>query len=128
MLLGAGGLSGCGGSDADTPGDTVVSYLRAFGLGDGEVACDRLTEATERVIAPRVAEKLGGKDCPDAIRGLSDRLTVSQANGFKKATVTRVKERGKTADVRFRAGQARGVARLTKGDDGWKISLVPETR
>ena len=129
LLLGTGAaLAGCLGSDSETPGETVTAYLKAFGAGEGEEACDRLTEETRRVIAPRVAEKLGGKSCPDAVRALRGRLTASQADAFKEATATRVKVKGETAEVRFRAGQARGVAKLRKADDGWKISLLPQAR
>lgn len=127
VLLGAGAaLAGCGKSDTDAAGETVTSYLKAFGAGDGEEACSRLTDETRRVIAPRVAKKLGGTNCPDAIRALRTRLSAPQADAFRKATATRVEVRGEAAEVRFRAGQARGVAKLRKAGDEWKISLLPE--
>ena len=126
LLLGAGApLAGCGKSDRDAAADTVTSYLEAFGAGDGKEACDKLTPETRRLIAPRVAEKLGGRDCPDAIRALWGRLPASQADALRRAVATRVKVRGEAAEVRFRAGRARGVAKLRKGGDGWKISLLP---
>ncbi len=129
LLLGAGAaLAGCGKSDRAAVADTVTTYLRTYGAGDGEAACDGLTEETRRVIAPRVAEKLGGRNCPDAVRALQARLTASQADAFKQATVTRVDVKGDVAEVRFRAGQARGVAKLHKAEDGWKISLLPQGR
>lgn len=129
LLLAAGApLVGCGKSDTDAAGDTVTSYLEAFGAGDGEEACSSLTDETRRVIAPRVAEKLGGRDCPDAIRALRNRLSAPQADALKKATATRVRVRGEAAEVRFRAGGMRGVAKLRKTGDGWKISLLPEAR
>jgi hypothetical protein len=129
VLLAAGAaLSGCGKSDSEAAADTVTAYLKAFGAGDGEEACERLTEETKRVIASRVAEKFGGSDCPDAIRGLRTRLSAAQADAFEEASATRVKVRGDAADVRFRAGQARGLAKLRKAGDGWKISLLPQAR
>ena len=121
-------VAGCRKSDSDAAGDTVVSYLRAFGAGDGQEACDRLTPDTRRLIAPRVAQKLGGRDCPDAIRALWGRLPAQQADALRKATATRVKVRGEAAEVRFRAGRARGIAKLRKGADGWRISLLPRAR
>lgn len=129
ILLGAGAaLSGCGSSESESPADTVTAYLKAFGAGDGEEACRRLSEETRRVIAPRVAKKLGGRDCPDAVRALQARLTAPQARAFEMATATRTQERGEMAEVRFRAGTARGVARLRKVDKDWKISLLPQAR
>ncbi len=129
VLFGAGAvLAGCGKSDRDAAADTVTSYLEAFGAGDGGAACDRLTEETKRSIARRAAEKLGGRDCPDAVRALRNRLSASQADAFEEATATRVQIRGEVANVRFRAGQARGAATLHKVGDGWKISLLPEAR
>ena len=126
-LLAAGAaLTGCGRSDSEAVADTVTSYLSAFGAGDGQEACDTLTDETKRLVAPRVAERLGGRDCPDAIRALASRLPASQALAFTRARVTRVDVRGDAADARFRAGRTRGVARLRKTGDGWKISLLPQ--
>lgn len=121
-------LSGCGKSDSEAAADTVTTYLKAFGAGDGEEACERLTEETKRDIAFRVAEKFGGSDCPDAIRGLRTRLSAAQADAFEEASATRVRVRGDAADVRFRAGEARGLATLRKAGDEWKISLLPRAR
>lgn len=129
LLLGAGvALAGCGKSDEEAAAETVTAYLKAFGAGDGEDACERLTEETRRVIAPRVAEKLGGRDCPDAVRALGTRLPASLADAYQRATTSRVTVRGKMAEVQFRAGRARGVAELRKTGDGWKISLLPQAR
>lgn len=128
LLLGAGAtLAGCRQPDGESPGETVTAYLKAFGAGDGVEACDRLSDETRRVIAPRLAQKLGGTSCPDAIRSLRDRLSASQAAALGRATATRVEETGETAEVSFRAGSQRGVARLRETDDGWKITLVPGT-
>lgn len=126
LLLSAGpALAGCGKSDRDAAADTVTSYLKAFGTGDGEGACDRLTPETRRLVAPRVARKLGGRGCPDAIRALWARLPAAQADALTGATVRRVRVKGEAAEVSFRAGRARGVAKLRKSGDGWKISLLP---
>lgn len=129
VLLAAGAaLSGCGKSESESAAETVTTYLKAFGAGDGEEACERLTDETKRVIASRVAERFGGSDCPDAIHGLRTRLSASQADAFEEATATRIKVRGDVADVRFKAGRARGLAKLRKAGDEWRISLLPQAR
>ena len=128
LLVAGAALAGCGKSDEEAAADTVTAYLKAFGAGDGEGACERLTEETRRLIAPRVAEKFGGRECPDAVRALTARLPASHANAFQRATTPRVAVKGETAEVRFRAGRVRGVAGLRKTGDGWKISLLPQAR
>lgn len=127
-LLGATAFSGCGKSDSEAAGDAVVSYLEAFAAGDGEKACDTLTDETKKVIVPQVGRKLGARDCPAAIKSLRGRLTVPQADGFRQAKATRVKVRGDVAEVRFRAGSLRGAAELKKDGGDWKISLLPKAR
>jgi len=128
-LLGAAtAFAGCGKSDSEAAGDAVVSYLKAFAAGDGEKACDRLTDETKKVIVPQVGRKVGARDCPAAIKALRTRLTVPQVDGFKRATATRVKVRGDVAEVRFRAGPLRGAAELRKAGGNWKISLLPRAR
>ncbi len=121
-------IAGCGQSDRDRAADTVTSYLDAFAAGEAEEACGKLTDQTKRVVIPRVTRGLRRRDCAAAIPALRVRLTVTQADALEEATVTRVKIRGDVADVRFRAGQLRGVAKLRKADGDWKISLLPRAR
>jgi len=128
-LLGAAIVSaGCGKSDSEAAGDAAVAYLEAFAEGDGEKACDTLTDQTKKVIVPQVGRKVGTRDCPAAIKSLRTRLTVPQTDAFKQATATRVKIRGDLAEVRFRAGSLRGAAELRKAGGDWRISLLPRTR
>ncbi|MGI8945613.1 MAG: hypothetical protein ACR2GL_05165 [Thermoleophilaceae bacterium] len=127
-LLSATALAGCGKSDSETPGDTVVAYLDAFAAGDGDEACERLTEETKRVLVPRVGRKVGARDCPGAVATLRNRLTVPQADAFSRASATRVRVDGDTAVVRFRADTLRGGAELRKVSGEWKISLLPRSR
>ena len=128
-LLGVGlALAGCGKSDRDRAADTVTAYLEAFATGDAEEACGKLTEQTKRVLVPQVGRRLGARGCDKAIPALRARLTVPQADALKEAKVTSVRIRGRVADVRFRAKQLRGVAKLRKADGDWKISLLPEAR
>jgi len=119
---------GCGGSDEDEPADTVRAYLEAFGSGDGEAACEKLTESTRRLIVPQAARGVGARDCAGAIRALHDRLTIAQAREFEDAEPTDTKIRGENAEVKFRAGSLRGKAELREVDGEWKVSLVPRAR
>ncbi len=130
LLLAAGAvfaLPGCIHSDEDAAADVVKTYLKAFAEGDGEKACSKLSKQTRRVTVPQVARGVGAKDCEGAIRALRERLSAGQVDALKETETTRVKLRGRTAAVSFRAGSLRGTAKARKGDDGWKISLLPRT-
>lgn len=120
-------LPGCLHSDEDAAAEVVKTYLKAFAEGDGEKACSKLSEQTRRVTVPKVARGVGAKDCEGAIRALRARLSAAQVDALERTETTRVKLRGKTAEVAFRAGSLRGIAKARKSDDGWKISLLPRT-
>ncbi len=130
LLVGAGvALTACGDSEGESPAETVTAYLSALSKGDGDEACKRLTAETRRAISEPVAAKLGGRSCSDAVRGLHDRLSASQADALKRATVTRAEVNGDAATVRFRAARGLlGMARLRRLDGQWRISLLPQAR
>ena len=130
LLVAAGAvfaLPGCLHSDDDAAADVVETYLRAFAEGDGGKACSKLSEQTRRVTVPQVARGVGAKDCEGAVRALRERLSAGQVDALKQTETTRVKLKGKTAEVSFRAGSLRGTAKAREGSDGWKISLLPRT-
>lgn len=128
LLAAVTALAACGKSDSEAAGDVVVAYLDAFATGDGEKACDLLSEETRKVIVPRVGRRIRARDCPAAVAALRARLSLTQADALERAKVGRVRIRGDVADVRFRAGALRGAAQLRKEGDDWRISLLPRTR
>jgi hypothetical protein len=102
----------------------VETYIAAFVKGDGNAACDRLTNnAREAVIS--VAGRVGAASCPDAFertRKLGGREVRSVA---RKIRVTKVDLTKGRAKVTLTSAGQDSIAELQKEDGKWKIASLP---
>jgi|SRR5918999_3080954 pSer/pThr/pTyr-binding forkhead associated (FHA) protein len=141
VILVAGGDDG-GGDELDGPGaeETVKEYLRAYVDGDGDAACDQLTDDYQEEIVERneafVDEDVS--ECPELIEALEERLSGSGGLTFEgeelnddsiddldlKSNVELNSEgEGESATVEGPEGQQK--FELEPVDGEWKISDIP---
>jgi hypothetical protein len=103
----------------------VETYIAAFVKGDGNAACDRLTNtAREAVIA--VAGRVGAASCPDAFertRRLGGRDVRSVA---RKIRVTKVQMTKGRAKVTLNTAGRESIAEVEKEGGKWKIATLPK--
>jgi ketosteroid isomerase-like protein len=104
----------------------VEQYVAAFAKGDGNAACDHLTNtAREAVIA--LSGKVGAASCPQAFertRRLGGSKVVAIANQIR---VGKVDVSGSRAKVTIKAAGQDSVVELDKGDGKWKIASLPRS-
>ena len=116
-------LAGCGASDEEQAADTVRTYLEAFVDGNGQRACEQLTDAVQRRIVDGFSEgapSAGITSCEQAIGAIADQRSTQLAEPVE-IKVERVTVDGDRATVRMRG--ATDDAELTKTDNaGWLIS------
>jgi hypothetical protein len=104
---------------------TVDSYVRAFASGDGEAACQALTDtARDAVVA--MAGRIGAKDCPSAMRKTRDIGGTGVRDIARKIRVGKVDVKGGRAKVTLKAVGIDSIAELERTEKGWKISSLPK--
>ncbi len=117
-------LAGCGASDEEQAADTVRSYLEAVVDGNGQRACEQLTDAVQRRIVDRFSEgapSAGITSCEQAIGAVIAYVRSTELAEPVEIKVERVTVDGDSATVRMRG--ATEDAELTKTDNaGWLIS------
>ena len=119
--------AGCGGEDAEPrPGSTTVTgqvlrYYAALARGNGEAACDVLTEQA----AGGFEAVLSGPVSPECEANIEALSRVSVLEG--RPRVTRVKRVGEqaTAHVTFENPRLESDVVLAREDDVWKLSQLP---
>jgi len=105
---------------------TVQTYVHAFVKGDGELACDQLTETARSAVAS-VAGSVGAKGCPAAFERTREIGGPTVVDAARKIKVHKVRINGATASVELRAGSQDSVAQLEHvGEKTWKISSLPK--
>ena len=110
MVVGA-----CGGG-SDSPEEVVRDYFKAFADGDGEAACDRLTDDAKR----EVVEEFDAASCEDGIEEFADDLDDANKDRLRDSGEATVDEHGDTATVFFEGAQR--PLELTKSGGDWLIS------
>ena len=104
----------------------VEQYIAAFAKGDGNGACDRLTDtAREAVIA--LAGKVGAQSCPSAFERTRRLGGPTVQAAATKIRVGKVDVSGKRAKVTLRAAGLDAIAELDKVGDHWKIASLPKS-
>ena len=104
---------------------TVDSYVQAFAEGDGQAACDLLTEAARNAVIG-MSGRIGATDCPSAMQK-TRQLGGSEVRSIaRKIRVRKVDVNKGTARVTLRAAGQDSIAELERTEKGWKISSLPK--
>jgi hypothetical protein len=105
-------------SDEDKAKSTVEDYLKAVTDGNGDAACQHVTEATKKNI------ERGGRSCGETISSLNSGPGKSVLEAFKDAKVENIKlsgDRG-TADIKVKGLTQK--TNLRKEDGTWKLDTT----
>lgn len=121
----AGGLAGCGKSDEDEAQDAVQTYLTAFGDGDGEKACELLTEKVRDAFVAQVRGLVDTEDCGKAFDTIQKGLTPAQTKAVSGVRVAGAKIDGDRGTVNVRSGGTTVATRVEKVDGDWRIAQPP---
>src|SRR5688500_7515904 len=82
-------LAACGDeekrSDPEQVTTAVTEYAHAFGRGDGDRACARLTEGAQEAFTKRVSTLVGTNDCAEAIEKLQAAAGPNVTGPFQDA-------------------------------------------
>jgi ketosteroid isomerase-like protein len=118
---------GCGEcNDQEAARTAVDSYLKAFSRGDGEEACDLLTE-TARDYVTGMAGTVGAKDCPGAFERVRKVVGKTARNVSHDTKIKMVDIQGTKAKVTMTSRAGDAIADLEKVGDEWKISSLPKS-
>jgi hypothetical protein len=114
-----------GGGNQDAAVKAAVDgYVRAFAAGNGQAACDSLTDAARDAVAG-LGKKIGAPDCPSAMEK-TRRIGGKKVRAIAKTIkVHKVDVDGGRAKVTLRAAGQDSVAELERTEKGWKISSLP---
>ena len=122
-------VAGCGGGEEERGSDrerivvAVGGYFDALAAGDGEAACERLTEP----VAQDAATRVRAGSCPAAIDAIAGELDDDQRAVLRDVQVTAVDVTGSRARVEARS-DARALAGpipLERAGDEWRIADLP---
>ena len=105
---------------------TVDSYVRAFAAGNGDLACDQLTDAAHDAVVG-MAKAIGAEDCPSAMEKTRQIGGDEVRSIAKKIRVRKIDVDGGRAKVTLRASGQDSIAELERTEKGWKISSLPNT-
>jgi hypothetical protein len=123
--------AGCGGDDkapeADQVETAVVAYAHAFGDGDGDKACARLTTAARDAFVKRVTSIVGTNDCAEAMTKLQSLAGPDVTGPFESATVNDVKIDGDHATATLVAGGHDESVSLDLVGGKWLLTKAPGT-
>ena len=105
---------------------SMQSYLNAFVRGDGDKACEQLTD-TARSAVTSMSGTVGAKTCAEAFVRTRDLGGPKVVDAVRRIKVHKVRIDGGTASVELRAGSQDSVAQLEHVGKGWKISSLPKS-
>jgi hypothetical protein len=124
-------LAGCGGGDeAPSSGevdDVVADYAHAFGGGDGERACELLTDEARDAFVKRVSSVVGTTDCAEAMAKLQSFAGPTITGPFEDATVEDVEVDGDRATADLVADGHTEEVTLESVDGDWLLTRAPGT-
>jgi hypothetical protein len=114
---------GAGNAEADVE-KAFESYVQAFARGDGQGACDALTEEA-RAAVKSLAGSVGARDCADAFQRTLEIGGDEVTKAARRIKVHKVRINGGAATVELRSGSQDSIAQLEWVGDTWKISSLP---
>jgi hypothetical protein len=105
-------------SEEDKAKMTVEEYLKAVTSGEGDTACEMVTEATKKNI------ERGGRSCAETISSLNMGPGKSVLEAFKDADIENIKLNGDrgTADIKVKGLTQK--TNLRKEDGTWKLDTT----
>jgi hypothetical protein len=108
-------FAGCG-PFGGGPEDAVKDFSEALADGDGEKACDQVTDEYKE-------QELGGDDCEQNIEDAADELKDEDKDKLRDVEVSDVEEDGDKATAKVKLeGEDEDEVELEKVDGDWKIS------
>jgi 7-keto-8-aminopelargonate synthetase-like enzyme len=132
VALALGGCgSGGGGGSSGTVSDpaavrtAVAEFSKAFGAGDGKVACTLMTPEAQTALVKRVKSLIPVSTCAEAIAAVHGEAGAQVNIAFADATVSKVKVTGGSATAVLTASGHSAVAKLVKQGGAWKLTGVP---
>ncbi len=110
-------FTACGASDEEQVAETVKRFYRATAEGDGEEACDQLTDSARQAAGPG--------QCEAAIEQLGELGGAATKRRFEAVAVRGTEVRGKQATTKaVVAGQSPVALRLRQVDGVWKLESL----
>jgi hypothetical protein len=103
----------------------VAEFSKAFGAGDGKVACTLMTPAAQTALVKRVKSLIPVNSCADAIAAVHGEAGAQVNIAFADATVSKVTVTGGSATAVLTASGHSAVAKLVKQGGAWKLTGVP---
>jgi hypothetical protein len=123
-------VAGCGGGKASEQkrvSTAVTDFAHAFGKGNGDKACARLTPAARNTFVSRIQSIVGTRDCAQAIGKLPAVAGANITGPFQTARVDSVKVNGDSASARIIAAGHTAPVALQKTGGEWLLTRVPGT-
>jgi hypothetical protein len=110
-------FTACGASDEEQVAETVKRFYRATAEGDGEEACDQLTDSARGAAGPG--------QCEAAIEQVGQLGGTATRRRFETVAVrgTRVQDKEATTNAVL-AGQSPVTLRLREVDGDWKLESL----
>ncbi|MGI8594072.1 MAG: hypothetical protein ACR2ML_06865 [Solirubrobacteraceae bacterium] len=105
-------------SEEDKAKSTVEQYLKAVADGDGDVACQKVTESTKKNL------ERGGRSCAETISALSSGPGKSVLEAFKDADVENVKLDGDRGMADIKVKGLTQKTNLRKENGSWKLDTT----
>jgi hypothetical protein len=103
----------------------VETYIAAFVRGDGNTACDRLTNSAREAVI-NAAGRVGAASCPDAFER-TRRLGGREVTGVaRKIRVIKVSIANGRAKVTLNSAGVDSIAEVEKEAGKWKIATLPK--
>jgi hypothetical protein len=123
--LAAGLLAGCGGDEASDAEQVVATYLEAIADGDGENACEQLTEAVQRQLIDAAPAEASAGGCPAAAAAVAGALSEQQRRQLRESQYGEVTVDGASATVPIQGGRTVQLTKMSPGayePGSWRIS------
>ena len=119
---------GDGGSDEQQITTAIKEYMRAFANGDGDEACDHLTDERREEMEQGLKQVAGEASC-DALSKVVDQIEETDPGGLDKLHEIEVEDIKVTGDTATAwptyHGERADQAKLRRVDGEWKLDQDP---
>jgi Domain of unknown function (DUF4878) len=109
-------FAGCGPFGGNSPEDAIKDFSEAVADGDGEKACDLVTDDYKE-------EEFGGDECEEQVEAFGDEASDEDKDKLRDVEVSDVEEDGDKATAKVKTeGEDEDEVELEKVDGDWKLS------